>query len=128
MEKIRNFDYKCYGKKEDFSLGTQSSYSRNFSDENIHQENSNERKTYLIGGIEVCRFLMGLCKVTLSLIIKHFGENGARPRLRKKSPQPRDPHFICSEQLYGDLEFLKNSAVDHTIMLPGRHPGHRDWH
>ncbi|MEQ2223111.1 hypothetical protein ILYODFUR_033459 [Ilyodon furcidens] len=69
-----------------------------------------------------------LCKVTLSLIIKHFGENGARPRLRKKSPQPQDPRFICSEQLYGVLEFLKNSAVDHTIMLPGRHPGHRDWH
>ncbi|XP_047201684.1 CAP-Gly domain-containing linker protein 4-like isoform X3 [Girardinichthys multiradiatus] len=69
-----------------------------------------------------------ICKATLTDIIRHFDENGARPRLRKKSQRPQDPDYISSEQLRRVLEFIKNYAEDHTIMLPGRHPGHRDWH
>ncbi|MED6255497.1 hypothetical protein ATANTOWER_010664 [Ataeniobius toweri] len=88
--------------------------------------------TYSIGGVEVCRntfqFLMGICKSTLTDIIRHFDENGARPRLSKKSQRPQDPHFISSEQLRRVLKFIKNYAEDHAIMLPGRHPDHRDWH
>ncbi|XP_051263501.1 uncharacterized protein LOC127367569 [Dicentrarchus labrax] len=72
------------------------------------------RTTYSIGGNEVCRntfqFLMGIGKDTLTDIIKHFEENGARPRLRKKEKKK------------------KNYAEDNAIMLPGRHPEHRDWH
>ncbi|MED6262961.1 hypothetical protein ATANTOWER_031012 [Ataeniobius toweri] len=71
---------------------------------------------------------MGLYKAMLTDIIRHFDENGARPRLRKKSQRPQDPDFISSEQLRRVLEFIKNYAEDHAIMLPGRHPGHRDWH
>ncbi|MEQ2158956.1 hypothetical protein GOODEAATRI_017463 [Goodea atripinnis] len=71
---------------------------------------------------------MGICTATLTDIITHFDENSARPRLRKKSQQPHDPHFISSEQLHTVLEFINNYAEDHAIMLPGRHPGHRDWH
>ncbi|MEQ2267801.1 hypothetical protein XENORESO_010637, partial [Xenotaenia resolanae] len=67
-----------------------------------------------------------ICKATLIDIIRHFDENGARPRLRKKSQRPPDPNFISSEQQV--LEFINNYAEDHTIMLPGRHPDHRDWH
>ncbi|MEQ2234629.1 hypothetical protein ILYODFUR_033450 [Ilyodon furcidens] len=70
---------------------------------------------------------MGICKATLTDIIRHFDENGARPRLRKKSQRPQDPDFISSEQLCRVLEFIKNYAEDHAIMLPGRHPDHRDW-
>ncbi|MED6262637.1 hypothetical protein ATANTOWER_023162 [Ataeniobius toweri] len=69
---------------------------------------------------------MGMCKATLTNIIRHFDENSARPRLRKKSQRPQDPRFISSEQLCRVLEFIKNYAEDHGIMLPGRHAGHRD--
>ncbi|MEQ2173307.1 hypothetical protein GOODEAATRI_030818 [Goodea atripinnis] len=90
------------------------------------------RTTYSIGVIEVCRitfqFLMGICKAKLTDIIRYFDGNGARPCLRKKSQQPQDPHFISIEQLHRVLEFIKNYAEDHAIMLPGGHPGHRDWH
>ncbi|MEQ2172837.1 hypothetical protein GOODEAATRI_025460, partial [Goodea atripinnis] len=63
--------------------------------------------------------LLRICKATLTDIIRHFDENGARPRLRKKSQRPQDPHFISSEKLRRVLEFIKNYAEDHAMMLPG---------
>ncbi|CAK6983922.1 uncharacterized protein LOC125248430, partial [Scomber scombrus] len=68
-------------------------------------------------------------KNTLAEIVKHFEENGACPRAKKKHPQPRPPaRFISPEHIDRVLEFIKNYAEDNAIMLPGRHPGHKDWH
>ncbi|XP_072314393.1 uncharacterized protein [Eucyclogobius newberryi] len=92
------------------------------------------RTSFFIGGTEVCRstflFLMAIGKDTLTDIIKHYDENGATPRLRKKraQPQPRSRRFISHEVIHTVVEFIKNYAEVHSIMLPGRHPGHKDWH
>ncbi|XP_041960055.1 uncharacterized protein LOC121718821 isoform X16 [Alosa sapidissima] len=171
MEKIRNFDCRCYGRrKENSLLGTRScshklspevmynirldslAAEREWQDMRIigHLEASRRtseittstkklpkkrkcaRTTYCIGGTDVCRntflFLMGICKSTLTDIIKHSEENGARPRLRKKNSKPQSPvWFINSEHINRVVEFIKNYAEDHSIMLPGRHPGHKDY-
>ncbi|XP_072296387.1 uncharacterized protein [Eucyclogobius newberryi] len=73
---------------------------------------------------------MAIGKDTLTDIIKHYDENGATPRLRKKraQPQPRSRRFISHEVIHTVVEFVKNYAEVHSIMLPGRHPGHKDWH
>ncbi|ROI16573.1 hypothetical protein DPX16_22550 [Anabarilius grahami] len=76
-----------------------------------------DRQTYLIG------------KDTLADIVKHYEENGARPRLRKKHSLPRPPaRFIRPEDINRVVDFIKNYAEDNAIMLPGRQPGHKDWH
>ncbi|XP_048020971.1 uncharacterized protein LOC125251957 [Megalobrama amblycephala] len=91
------------------------------------------RTTYFIGGNEICKntflFLMGIGKDTLADIVKHYEENGARPRLRKKHSLPRPPaRFIRPEDINRVVDFIKNYAEDNAIMLPGRQPGHKDWH
>ncbi|MEQ2252008.1 hypothetical protein ILYODFUR_017202 [Ilyodon furcidens] len=54
-------------------------------------------------------------KATLTDIIRHFGENGARPHLRKKSQRPQDPHFISREQLHRVLPSTKkHNTEEHT--------------
>lgn len=66
---------------------------------------------------------------TLADIVKHYEENGARPRLRKKHSLPRPPaRFISPEDINRVVDFIKNYAEDNAIMLPGRQPGHKDWH
>ncbi|XP_051994011.1 uncharacterized protein LOC127651984 [Xyrauchen texanus] len=66
---------------------------------------------------------------TLADIVKHYEENGARPRLRKKHSLPRPPaRFISPEDINRVVDFIKHYAEDNAIMLPGRQPGHKDWH
>ncbi|XP_072298341.1 uncharacterized protein [Eucyclogobius newberryi] len=176
LEKIRNFDCKCYSRRKENSLLSSKSCSGKLSPELMYKLRSDSlaaerewqdmriighmeanrrsvvtselttstkkpqkkrkfaRTSFFIGGTEVCRstflFLMAIGKDTLTDIIKHYDENGATPRLRKKraQPQPRSRRFISHEVIHTVVEFIKNYAEVHYIMLPGRHPGHKDWH
>ncbi|XP_072289002.1 uncharacterized protein [Eucyclogobius newberryi] len=176
LEKIRNFDCKCYSRRKENSLLSSKSCSGKLTPELMYKLRSDSlaaerewqdmriighmeanrrsvitselttstkkpqkkrkfaRTSFFIGGTEVCRstflFLMAIGKDTLTDIIKHYDENGATPRLRKKraQPQPRSRRFISYEVIHTVVEFIKNYAEVHSIMLPGRHPGHKDWH
>lgn len=49
--------------------------------------------------------------------------------MRKKHSLPRpQARFISPEDINRVVDFIKNYAEDNAIMLPGRQPGHKDWH
>ncbi|XP_042570871.1 uncharacterized protein LOC122135487 [Cyprinus carpio] len=57
--------------------------------------------------------------------VKHYEENGARPRSSKKHSLPRPPaRFISPEDINRVVDFIKNYAEDNAIMLPGQQPAH----
>ncbi|XP_055076286.2 uncharacterized protein [Misgurnus anguillicaudatus] len=174
MQKIRNFDCKCYTRRKENPHGRQScsqklspdimynirmdslAAEKEWQDMRIigHLEANRRtvltsemitskkkaptkrkcaRTTYFIGGIEICKntfvFLMGIGRDTLADIVKHYEENGARPRLRKKHSLPRPPvRFIKSEDINRVVDFIKNYAEDNAILLPGQQPGHKYCH
>ncbi|MED6261084.1 hypothetical protein ATANTOWER_000620 [Ataeniobius toweri] len=61
----------------------------------------------------VCR----ICKATLTDIIRHFDENGARPRLRKKSQRPQDLHFKKCKPSRGEEDCAIKKQQDHLQLV-----------
>ena len=85
------------------------------------------RTDYFHGGHRICReifkYLYEIGQDKLNNLIKHYKQEGHRPRIHKKIKK-RPIHSLSFETTYAAHDFILNYASLHVVHLPGRTPHH----
>ena len=70
-------------------------------------------------------FSSRISKNLLQSVVLAYKNDGGVPRQRKNAERT-NKNFLKTEEITRVVTFIKNYADAHAILLPGRHPAHRD--
>ena len=66
-----------------------------------------------------------MSKNRIQLVSKNYLDEGL-PRERKRGPRT-NKRFLVKSDVERIVLFIQNFAAEHAHMLPGRHPGRKDY-
>ena len=62
----------------------------------------------------------------LHAVKKNYSEGNGLPRERRRGPRT-NPNFLSKSDAERVVTFIQNYAAEHATVLPGRHPGRKDF-